>query len=93
MKIDPFKKTILKALQPHAHVTPSDTMNIEDENPAITIGPHIENGSDISPPFNISLNVYEKILHKCLVVLGASRNFMPKVVMDELGLDITKPYQ
>ena len=25
--------------------------------------------------------------------LGASHNVMPKVVMEELGLDITKPYQ
>jgi hypothetical protein len=27
------------------------------------------------------------------MVLGASHNVMSKVVMDELGLDITKPYQ
>jgi hypothetical protein len=92
MKTKPFRKTVLKALQPPAQVTFSDTINLEDENPAITIGPHIEDKTDTSPPFYISLNVHDKILHNCLMDSGASHNVMPKVVMDELGLDITKPY-
>jgi hypothetical protein len=92
MKTDPFRKSVLKSLQSPAHVTFSDTINLEDENPAITIGPHIEDRSDASPPFYISLNIHEKILHNCLMDSGASHNVMPKVVMDELGLDITKPY-
>jgi hypothetical protein len=92
MKTDPFRKIVLKALQPPAHVTFSYTINLEDENPTITIGPHIEDRSDASPPFYISLNVYEKTLHNCLMDSRDSHNVMPKVVMDELGLDITKPY-
>jgi hypothetical protein len=92
MKTDPFRKSVLKSLQSPAHVTFSDTINIEDENPSITIGPHIEDRFDASPPFYISLNIHEKILHNCLMDSGASHNVMPKVVMDELGLDITKPY-
>jgi hypothetical protein len=92
MKTKPFRKTVLKALQSPAQVTFSDTINLEDENPAVTIGPHIEDITDTSPPFYISLNVHDKILHNCLMDSGASHNVMPKVVMDELGLDITKPY-
>ena len=65
---------------------------MEDENPAIKIGPHKEYRTDTSPQFYISLNVHDKILHNCLMDYGASHNVMPKVVMDELGLDITKPY-
>jgi len=38
------------------------------------------------------MNIHEKILHNCLMDSGASHNVMPKVVMDELGLDITKLY-
>jgi hypothetical protein len=57
------------------------------------VGPHIEFGYDASPPFYISLNVHDKILHNCLMDSCASHNVMPKVVMEELGLDITKPYQ
>jgi hypothetical protein len=92
MKTKPFRKIVLKSLQSPAQVTSSDTIKLEDENPAITIGPHIEDITDISPPFYISLNVHDKILHNCLMDYGASHNFMPKVVMEELGLDITRPY-
>jgi hypothetical protein len=92
MKIEPFRKTVLKALQAPTHVTFLDTVNLEDENPAITIGPHIEYIIDASPPFYISLNVHDKILHNYLMDSGASHNVMPKVVMKELGLDITRPY-
>jgi hypothetical protein len=103
MKNEPFKHSILKVLKSPAPVISSDTspspvissdtVNLQDENPAITIGLHIENKSDSSPPFYISLNIHDKIMHNCLMDSGASHNVMPKVVMDELGLDITKPYQ
>jgi hypothetical protein len=67
-------------------------VNLEDENHAITIGPHIEDRIDASPPFNISLNILDKILHNCLMDSGALHNVMAKVVMEELGLDITRLY-
>ena len=65
---------------------------MEDESLTITIGPHTEDRTDTSPPFYISLNVHENVLHNCLMDSGASHNVMPKVVMKELGLDITRPY-
>jgi hypothetical protein len=93
LKNEPFKKSIMKVLQPTPSSVSSDVISLQDENPAITVGPHIEDGSDASPPFYISLNVHDKILHNCLMDSGASHNVMPKVVMEELGLEITKPYQ
>jgi hypothetical protein len=92
MKADPFRNFVLKALQTPAHVTFLDNINLEDENPTITIGLHIEDMIDDSHPFYIYLNIHDKILHTCLMDSRASHNVMPKVVMDELGLDITKPY-
>jgi hypothetical protein len=92
MKIEPFRRIVLKSLQSPAQVISLDTINMEDENPTITIGPHMEYITNTSPPLYISLNVHDKILHNCLVDSGASHNVMPKVVMEELGLDITKPY-
>ena len=32
-------------------------------------------------------------LHNTILDFGASHNLMPKVIMDSLGLDITKPYK
>ena len=45
------------------------------------------------PPFYISLNIHDKILHNTMLESGASHNLMPKVVMERLGLEITKPYK
>jgi hypothetical protein len=92
MKNEVFKAAILKSLEPKT--SPSDDfMNLQDDQPKVTIGPMIEDCDDSCPPFYISLNVHDKILHNCLLDSGASHNLMPKAVMDELGLEVTKPYQ
>jgi hypothetical protein len=93
LKNENFKKSNMKVLQPPTSVVTSDVISLQDENPTITVGPHIEDGSDASPPFYISLDVHENILHDCLMDSGASHNVMTKVVMEELGMDITNPYQ
>ena len=51
-----------------------------------------EPSDNSSPSFYVSLTIHDKTLHNCLLDTGASHNLMPKVVMEELGLDITKPY-
>jgi len=93
MKNGSFKDSILNILQPPAPIISLDTMNLQDENPTITITPHIEEKSEFFPPFYISLNIHDKNVHNCLMDSGASHNVMPKVYMDELGLYITKPYK
>ena len=52
----------------------------------------IEELDESFPPFYISLNIHDKILHNCLLDLGDYHNLVSKAVMDELGLNITKPY-
>jgi hypothetical protein len=52
----------------------------------------VEDRDDSSPPFYTSLNIHDKVLHNCLMDSGASHNFMPKVVMEELGLEVTRAY-
>jgi hypothetical protein len=52
----------------------------------------VEDRDDSSPPFYTSMNIHEKVLHNCLMHLGASHNLMPKTIMEELGLKITKAY-
>jgi hypothetical protein len=93
MRNEPFKKSIMKVLQPTTSIVSSNVISLHDENPTITVDMHIEDGFDDSPPFYISLNVHDNILHNFLMDSGALHNFMPKVVMEELRLEITKPYQ
>ena len=56
------------------------------------ISPMIEELDESFPPFYISMNIHDKILHNCLLELGDSDNLIPKEVMDELGLSIMKTY-
>jgi ribonuclease HI len=52
----------------------------------------VEQIEDSSPHFYMSLNIHDKVLHNFLMDLGASHNLMPKMVMEELGLEVTKAY-
>jgi hypothetical protein len=58
----------------------------------VILGPLIKHKDDSSPHFYTSLNIHDKVLHNCLMDSGASHNLMPKSVMVELGLEITKNY-
>jgi hypothetical protein len=70
----------------------SDEINLEDDKPNITFGPHFEGARDTVAPFYITLNVHDRLLHNCMLDSGASHNVMPKAIMDRLGLEITRPY-
>ena len=72
-----------------------DTLNVQDDHLAILFGLCVEDTSDIEdiPSFYASLKVHDMTLHNAMLDSGASHNLMPKVIMDELGLDITKPYK
>jgi hypothetical protein len=62
----------------------SDTLNIQDDHPAILFGPHVEEISyvDEVPPFYVSLKIHDMTLHNAILDLGSSHNLMPKVVME-----------
>jgi hypothetical protein len=62
------------------------------KSPVVVVGPMVEDRDDSSPPFYTSLNIHDKVLHNCLMDSGASHNLMPKIVMEELGLEVTMAY-
>ena len=91
LKNPTYKESFMKILQPS--LPSPDSINLEDEKPMIYLGNHVEDkDDDNTPPFYLSLNVHDKLLHNFLLDLGASHNLIPKCVMDELGLDFTKEY-
>jgi len=47
----------------------------------------------VIPPFYVSLNIHDKILHNTMFDSSASHNLMPKSIMEKLDLDITRPYK
>jgi hypothetical protein len=87
-----FKKRFSNLLKSEAPGPSTDCINLQDERPAVVLGPMVEDRDDSSPPFYTSLNIHDKVLHNCLMDSGASHNLMPKAVMEELGLEVTKAY-
>jgi hypothetical protein len=92
IKNSEYRNQIIKMLKMEET---SDTLNIQDDHPAILFGPRVEESSDVDevPPFYVSLKIHDMTLHNAMLDSGASHNLMPKVVMDQLGLDITRPYK
>ena len=72
----------------------SDTVKLQDDKPTIMFGPRVESSQENDvPSFYISLRIHSLFLHNAMLDSGASHNLMPKVIMDNLGLNITRPYK
>jgi hypothetical protein len=85
-----YKKQISKMINffdVECHV---DMINLQYENPTIMFGPHIQNARDYVAPFYITLTMHDHLLNDCMLDYQASQNLMPKVIMEKLGLDITR---
>jgi ribonuclease HI len=92
VKNEDFKRSLSKLLQFEPPQPSTDSINLQDEKPAVVLGPMVEDRDDSSSPFYTSLNIHDKVLHNCLMDSGASHNLMPKLVMEELGLEVTRAY-
>lgn len=92
VKSERFRKPILEALELKSTQASTDFVNLQDDRPAVVLSPMTEPTNNNSPYFYVSLTIHDKILHNCLLDTGASHNLMPKTIMEELGLDITRSY-
>ena len=72
-----------------------DNVNLNDDTPELIFGPKNEGKfqEGTTPPFYISLNIHDNILHNVMLDSRASHNLMPKVIMERLGLEVTIPYK
>jgi hypothetical protein len=84
--------SLSKLLQSESPQPSTDSVNLQDEKPVFVLGPMVEDRDDSSPPFYTSMNIHDKVLHNCLMDSEASHNLMPKTVMEELELEVTKAY-
>jgi len=88
-----YKKRVSKVINFSNAESQFDVINMQDEHPMIMFGPHIENDKDSVAPFYIALTMHDHLLHNCMLDSGASHNLMPKIIMEKLGLELTRPYQ
>ena len=73
-----YRKQIVKMISFSENEIQADVINLEDENPNISFGPHFEGVRDIVAPFYITLTIFDHLLHNCMLDSGASHNVMPK---------------
>ena len=67
----------------------SDSLTLQDDNPTFLFIPCVEESvEEDTPPFYISLNI-----HNAMYDSGSSHNLMPKIIVEELGLEVTIPYK
>jgi hypothetical protein len=92
VKHEYFKSSLSTMMQSEPSCHSTDSVNLQDEKPAVILGPMVEDRDDSSPPFYTSLNMHDKVLHNFLMDSVASHNLIPKTVLEELGLEITKSY-
>lgn len=69
-------------------------VNVEYDQPEFIFGPAIDGQSKDSevPRLYLSLRIHQYILHKSMLDSRASHNLIPKAIMENLGLDITREY-
>jgi hypothetical protein len=58
-----FKKCFSELLKSESSYPLTDSINLQDERPAVVLGPMVEDIDDSSPPFYTSLNIHDKVLH------------------------------
>jgi hypothetical protein len=83
VKTNSYRSYIFKWLQPSFVIDPvTDVINLQDEKPTIVLGPIVEERDDSTPPFYVSLNVHDKIIHNILLDSRHSHNIMPNIIME-----------
>ena len=92
MKKGVYRNQVIKALKIEEGI---DIVNISDDQPKLFFGLEVEEKSQCGnvPSFYVSLNIHDFILHNAMLDSSASHNLIPKVIMEKLGLDITRPYK
>lgn len=87
-----YRPQVMKALNNGEN---TDFVSLNDDQCELLFGSEVEDKPQEEgvPPFYVSLNIHDKILHNAMLDSCASDNLMPKYVMEKLGLDITRPYK
>jgi hypothetical protein len=80
-------------MHPSTSAPTHDSLNLQEERPMVVFGPHVEELDPSTAPFYVTLVIHDLLLHNCMLDSGASHNLMPLSVMEQLGLQITRPYK
>jgi hypothetical protein len=88
VKIPQQRENILKILD-----EPSNRIEVVVENPKQHQNISTARPRGKIPPFYITIENHDVVLHNCLVDTGETNNIMPLSVMEALGMGCTKYYE
>ncbi len=92
LKVNQYRRKIVEMFNSQPGV--ADILNVQEDNPIIYLGPRLEDDQNEEfPPFYVSISIHDMTLHNAMLDSGASHNLMPKVIMERLGLQVTRPYK
>jgi len=84
-----YKNQVLKWIQSSSVDAERDVISLQDEKPSVVFGPNLDMIDENVPPFYVTLKVHDFLLYNCMLDSGTSHNLMPKVIMDQLQLEVT----
>lgn len=70
-----------------------DNVDLQEEMPMVVFGPHVQERDSSTIPFYVTLVIHKLLLRNCMLDSTTSHILMPLTVMEQLGLQITKPYK
>lgn len=70
-----------------------DNVNLQEERPMVVFGPLVEEKDPFIAPLYVTLVIHDLLLHNYMLDSCASHNVVVLIVMEKLGLEITKPYK
>ena len=92
LKVNQYRSKIVEMLNSQLGAT--DILNVQEDNPTIYLGPMLEyDQNEEFPPFYVSISIHNMTLHNAMLDSGAYHNLMSKVLMERLGLQVTRPYK
>jgi hypothetical protein len=71
VKHEDFRRSLSKLLMLEPTIHPIVSVNLQDENLVVMLGPLVEDIDDSSHPFYTSLNIHDKVLHNFLMDSGS----------------------
>lgn len=80
-------------MHPSTSAPTHDSLNLQEERPMIIFGPQVEELDTSTAPFYVTLVIHKLLLHNHMLDSRASYNLIPLAVMEQLGLQVTRPYK
>ena len=91
LKHPSYQAQVSQFMLPQGVTSIPDSLNLQEERPMVVFGPNVEEMESSTPPFYVFLVIHDLLLHNCMLDSGASHNLLPLSVMEQLGLQITRP--